>query len=76
MFRKDGVRLGRDMGLLCSSTTVEEAGRSSQLYVAFLIWGRGKEGGKENAHLAACFGLPSKLQFLGIQAEVGLQGHC
>lgn len=62
------------MDALCSGAGVEEAERSSQLYVAFLIRARGREGGRrKKAQFAACFALLSRHNFLGTRAEAGVR---
>lgn len=56
IFREGSVGWrGEDMDLLCSGTGVEEADRSSQLYVAFLIRDGGREGGKRKGSVCCLF---------------------
>ena len=65
MFREDSVRLGGDMDLLCSENGVEESGRSSQLYVAFSIRPRGREGGRRKGSACCLFCSSQQTSFLG-----------
>lgn len=59
------------MDLLGCGTGVEEAGRSSQLYVAFLIWARGREGGKREGSTCCLFCSSQQTWFPGLPGRGG-----